>query len=244
MYDEQLEKLIEIALRDGELTEKERGVLIRKAASFGIDQDEIEMVIEDRLASMRPKAATPNKSNRTVSVRNFSKKCKECGAPRLSSASSCPDCGWKYPSPLQDLKESLELADEYAQLDAREEYNEAMVEYKNSKPQKSKDDKEIKSFWGIVNKVVSVLSDDEDNEPNEELIYYGKLDRYRDLAVNSFAIPNGKNDLLELLEYFHNNADELNSNVCVSKKMEILEAVKQQSSLLEKMKLKKYEKGN
>jgi len=49
MYDEQLEKLIEIALHDGVLTEKEKQVLFKKAESLGIDHDEFEMVLESRL---------------------------------------------------------------------------------------------------------------------------------------------------------------------------------------------------
>ena len=40
MYNEQLEKLIDYALADGELTEKEKQVLFKKAESMGVDLDE------------------------------------------------------------------------------------------------------------------------------------------------------------------------------------------------------------
>ena len=46
MYNEQLEKLIEMALMDGELTEKEKQVLFKNAEALGIDLDEFEMVLE------------------------------------------------------------------------------------------------------------------------------------------------------------------------------------------------------
>jgi uncharacterized tellurite resistance protein B-like protein len=46
MYNEQLEKLIEMALLDGVLTEKEKQVLFKKAEALGIDLDEFEMVLE------------------------------------------------------------------------------------------------------------------------------------------------------------------------------------------------------
>ena len=49
MYNEQLEKLIEMALMDGELTEKEKQILFKKAESFGVDLDEFEMVLDARL---------------------------------------------------------------------------------------------------------------------------------------------------------------------------------------------------
>ena len=49
MYNEQLEKLIDYALADGELTEKEKQVLFKKAESMGVDLDEFEMVLDARL---------------------------------------------------------------------------------------------------------------------------------------------------------------------------------------------------
>ncbi len=49
MYNEQLEKLIEMALMDGELTEKEKQILFKKAEGMGVDLDEFEMVLEAKL---------------------------------------------------------------------------------------------------------------------------------------------------------------------------------------------------
>ncbi|MEY4659601.1 MAG: hypothetical protein RJB36_1367, partial [Bacteroidota bacterium] len=49
MFNEQLEKLIEMALMDGELTEKEKQILFKKAESLGVDLDEFEMVLEAKL---------------------------------------------------------------------------------------------------------------------------------------------------------------------------------------------------
>lgn len=48
-YDAQLEKLIELSLLDGELTEKKKQILFKKAESLGIDLDEFEIVLESRL---------------------------------------------------------------------------------------------------------------------------------------------------------------------------------------------------
>ena len=49
IYNEQIENLIEMALADGELTEKEKQVLFKKAEAQGIDLDEFEMVLDAKL---------------------------------------------------------------------------------------------------------------------------------------------------------------------------------------------------
>ncbi len=53
MYNEELEKLIEFAFTDGQLTDKEKQVLIKKAVSYGIDADEFEMVLDARLYELQ-----------------------------------------------------------------------------------------------------------------------------------------------------------------------------------------------
>ncbi len=49
MYSTKIENLINIALADGELTEKKKQILFKNAEAEGIDLDEFEMVIESRL---------------------------------------------------------------------------------------------------------------------------------------------------------------------------------------------------
>jgi uncharacterized tellurite resistance protein B-like protein len=49
MYNEQIDNLINIALGDGELTEKEKQILFKKAEVEGIDLDEFEMVLDAKL---------------------------------------------------------------------------------------------------------------------------------------------------------------------------------------------------
>jgi hypothetical protein len=95
MYNEQLEKLIEMALIDGELTEKEKQILFKKAESFGVDLDEFEMVLEAKLfekqKSDKPVTAAP-KSNKLGDV----KKCPACGAIAETFATKCQDCGTEF----------------------------------------------------------------------------------------------------------------------------------------------------
>lgn len=95
MYNEQLEKLIEMALMDGELTEKEKQILFKKAESFGVDLDEFEMVLQAKLfekqKSDKPVSAAP-KSDKLGDVR----KCPACGAIAETFATKCSDCGTEF----------------------------------------------------------------------------------------------------------------------------------------------------
>ncbi len=98
IYGNYMEHLIEMALADGELTEKEKQVLFKKAEAAGIDLDEFEMVLDARLyekqkAMQVPQpisvgGSTPN-SNKLGDVR----KCPACGAILESFITHCPDCG-------------------------------------------------------------------------------------------------------------------------------------------------------
>ena len=49
MYDAQLEELIDAALIDGDLSEKEKQVLLKKVQTLNIDLDEFEMILNARL---------------------------------------------------------------------------------------------------------------------------------------------------------------------------------------------------
>ena len=95
----ELEKLIELALADGILTDKERQVLQRKAQELGVDQDEFEMVLEGML-QLAQKAAVPaspvgDKKPRTNKEGDL-KKCPSCGAPVQSFKTTCSDCGHEF----------------------------------------------------------------------------------------------------------------------------------------------------
>ena len=45
----ELEQLIDLALADGNLTDKKREILNRKAKELNVDQDEFEMVLEGKI---------------------------------------------------------------------------------------------------------------------------------------------------------------------------------------------------
>lgn len=97
VYNEYLENLIEMALADGELTEKEKQILFKKAEAQGIDLDEFEMVLDAKLYEKQKSMQIPQPnaqgaapvSNKLGDVR----KCPACGAILESFSTRCPDCG-------------------------------------------------------------------------------------------------------------------------------------------------------
>ena len=80
MYSEQLEQLIKSVIADGVITEKERAVLHKKAASEGVDEDEIDVYVDGLVAQMKPMAkqeqetyTTPNESEKKYDLSFFGK---------------------------------------------------------------------------------------------------------------------------------------------------------------------------
>ena len=91
----EIDNLINMALADGEVTEKERAVILRKAESLGIDKDEVEMILDGKIAMMKKEQA----SNYSVSKSNKEgdlKKCPSCGAPVESFNTKCAGCGHEF----------------------------------------------------------------------------------------------------------------------------------------------------
>jgi len=121
MYNEQLEKLIEIALVDGEITEEEKQVLFKKAEQYGIDLDEFKMVLDSRLFEIKRNSNITNtpgpntKSNKFGDIR----KCPSCGASVNSFSSKCAECGHEFTG-IQALSSKQKLYDQLTKIDSEE----------------------------------------------------------------------------------------------------------------------------
>ena len=116
MFSKELESVIEAALADGVLTDKERAVLHKRAAEEGVDPDELDVVIEGRLAKMKReedwlRPAPPSDKFGEV------KKCPRCGEPVEPMAVKCSACGYEFRN-VEALKSSQRLAEK---LEAIEE---------------------------------------------------------------------------------------------------------------------------
>lgn len=90
MYDKSLEQLIDAVIADGVITDQERKVVYKKAATLGIDQDEIEVYLEGRLDAF-------NKTNQPQSGKYGTvKTCPNCGAVVDSFSGKCSECGYNF----------------------------------------------------------------------------------------------------------------------------------------------------
>jgi hypothetical protein len=99
----QLEKLIDLALVDGILSDKERQVLQRKALELGVDLDEFEMVLDAKMylakkdSELTTMSHPGNDSEKPNSYKEGDlKKCPSCGAPVQSFVTNCADCGHEF----------------------------------------------------------------------------------------------------------------------------------------------------
>jgi predicted nucleic acid-binding Zn ribbon protein len=86
----EIEKLIDLALADGQITEKERNVILKKASELGVDADEVEMVLDGKLHQQEA-----NKPKQKEKVGNI-KTCPACGASIKSLDLLCKDCGHEF----------------------------------------------------------------------------------------------------------------------------------------------------
>lgn len=128
LYDAKLEQLIDMALADGELTEKEKQVLFKRAEAMGIDLDEFEMVLDARLykqgQQQQPPAQQPATSAPKSDKYGDVKKCPACGAMIESFTARCPECGHEFTniaanSSIQKLFEMLNQVEAESKDDAK-----------------------------------------------------------------------------------------------------------------------------
>ena len=120
MYSKELEAVIDAALADGVLTDKERAVLHKRAAEEGVDPDELDVVIEGRLAKIKKEEdwlrptppPTPVESKKYGNV----KECPRCGEPVDPMAVKCSACGYEFRN-VEALKSSQRLAEKLEAID-------------------------------------------------------------------------------------------------------------------------------
>lgn len=109
MNRQEFERLVEMTLADGQLTEQEQKVLIQRANEIGISPDELQVIIaakyqektqreqrEQEQARMQATtmAAVAAQKPQSGGVQKASvRKCPECGATLTALASRCPECG-------------------------------------------------------------------------------------------------------------------------------------------------------
>ena len=202
MYNEQLEKLIEMALTDGELTEKEKQILFKKAESFGVNLDEFEMVLEAKLfekqKSDKPVTAAP-KSNKLGDVR----KCSACGAIAETFATKCQDCGTEF----RNIEASQNIIKFFEKLDELESSRKDSVYGSNNSNNNIGIGTIIKwlFFWYILLplKLFSFFAN------KSKSAKWSTTDSRKEELILNFPIPASREEILEFLNLA---SSKINSN--------------------------------
>ena len=178
MYNEQIENLINLALADGDLTEKEKQILFKKAEEAGIDLDEFEMVLDAKLYEKQQivKAAAPSvaapKSDKFGDV----KKCPACGAIVQSFQTKCSDCSHEF----SNIGANVSIGKLFEMLNACES---------------DRKEQSTSVFGAMGSLMAQGLGGDKVIEKKKSII-------------SGFPIPNTKDDILEFLSTAIPNAKE------------------------------------
>lgn len=213
LYGNYMEQLIEMALADGELTEKEKQVLFKKAEAAGIDLDEFEMVLDARLFEAKKTAGTQSnqKEKEEASAPRSDKfgdirKCPSCGAILQSFQTHCDECGYEFKNvnAVQSARKLFDLL-QAVELRKSEQIGEQEKEKARRLDQLAKihnsDSGFVKVFGGSSRKETQ-------DEEREDLIremnkgiatIEQKAIAEKANIIKNFPVPNSKEDLMELL---------------------------------------------
>ena len=210
MLTSELEQLINYALEDGVLTDKERSVLMRKAQAAGADLDEFEMILEAKLHEVQKTAAAvapKSNSNKHGEIR----KCPTCGAMVSAFSTRCSECGFEFNN-VEANKSANTLFEKLQALEmekARE-----LAQHEESKNKQLLALSERHNSGGTLTKIFA-NNGKAQNEERDDLIRTLEKGarlierKYMDAKINMikvFAVPNTKGDLLELLSMASSSA--------------------------------------
>ena len=210
MLTPELEQLINYALEDGVLTDKERSVLMRKAQAAGADLDEFEMILDAKLHEVQKTAATvapKSNSNKHGEVR----KCPACGAMVSAFSTRCSECGFEFNN-VEANKSANTLFEKLQALEMEKAHE--LAQHEESKNKQLLALSERHNSGGTLTKIFA-NNGEAQNEERDDLIRTLEKGarlierKYMDAKINMikvFAVPNTKGDLLELLSMASSSA--------------------------------------
>lgn len=210
MLTPELEQLINYALEDGVLTDKERSVLMRKAQAAGADLDEFEMILDAKLHEVQKAAAAvapKSNSNKHGEVR----KCPACGAMVSAFSTRCSECGFEFNN-VEANKSANTLFEKLQALEMEKAHE--LAQHEESKNKQLLALSERHNSGGTLTKIFA-NNGEAQNEERDDLIRTLEKGarlierKYMDAKINMikvFAVPNTKGDLLELLSMASSSA--------------------------------------
>jgi hypothetical protein len=85
--NKEIENFIDLALADGQVTDKELGVILKKAIELGADPDEVEMILNGKLHQMEANRPKINEKAGSIKI------CPACGEKLKPLDIECSACG-------------------------------------------------------------------------------------------------------------------------------------------------------
>jgi len=172
MYNEKIENLINFALADGELTEKEKQILFKKAEEAGIDLDEFEMVLDAKLhekqQSIKQPVAADSAAPKSDKFGDI-KKCPACGSMVQSFQIKCVDC-----------------SHEFSNIQSNASVNKLFEMLNDAENERKEDEMSAgKVIGGLFAQAYGLGGD--------------KVDSKKKTIISNFPIPTTKNDIIEFL---------------------------------------------
>lgn len=183
MFSKELEEVIDAAIADGVLTDKERAVLHKRGQAEGVDPDELDVVIDGRLAKIKKQEdwlrPTPPQNLGNQKMGNIIK-CPSCGAQVTGGSAVCPECGYAFSnvgtnSYMEKLQEKL---------------------YEFNSRQEEREDQ-----CNLINNVYKKNDDDTVAYIDKDTTIKAKMD-----IISTFPVPNTRADLLEFLTMLQHRA--------------------------------------
>lgn len=175
---QEIENLINMAIADGDVTEKERAIILRKAEVLGEDKDEVEMILDGKIALLKKEqtATQPTvaqKSNKEGDL----KKCPACGSPVQAFSTKCPDCNHEF----SNIEANVSIGKLFEMLNACEN---------------ERKDVSTTGTFGFMTQGIG------------EMFGYSKVIEKKKSIISGFPIPNTKDDILEFLSTALPNAKQ------------------------------------
>jgi hypothetical protein len=109
----EIEKLIDFAIADGQITEKERKVILNKAIEFGVDVDEVEMILDAKLFQIE--VDKPKQKEKAGNI----KTCPACGSSVKALELICNQCGHEFTN-VKANSTLLKLLDQIEKINTKQ----------------------------------------------------------------------------------------------------------------------------
>jgi hypothetical protein len=168
----EIENLINMALANDDLSQKEKEIILRKAESLGEDRDEVELILDGKFSLLKKEKSktisiTPSKSEKAGVLI----KCPSCGAPAESFTAICTSCNYEF----RNKEASISVNAFYQKL------QDIVSEETGRK---------IESYG--LEKLFS-------SSARTQMIVDKNITQRQVALISSFPVPNSKEDILEFL---------------------------------------------